>query len=112
MTEFLDYIGWIILIIGCCFIVVSAIGCIRMPDFYSRMHAAGIGDNAGCLLALLGLSILNGFNITSAKLIILGGIIILTSPTNTFALMQAAIATALKPIAKIKVNIFKDTNKL
>ncbi len=102
-----DFIGWTLLITGCCFIIIGAIGCIRMPDFYTRMQAASVSDSAGCTLALIGLAILNGMQLATVKIVILSIIILITSPTGTYALMQSAIANKLKPLGKLKTDIFK-----
>ena len=71
MISVLNYIGCSIVIIGCVFNILSAIGCIRMPNFYTQLHAAGVGDSCGSILALLGLILVNGFNLISLKIFLL-----------------------------------------
>jgi multicomponent Na+:H+ antiporter subunit G len=48
----LQICGWLFLVLGCVFIFSSAIGFIRMPDFFSKIHAIGISDSFGCPVAL------------------------------------------------------------
>ena len=50
-----DIAGWILLVLGSFFCFVGALGLIRLPDFYSRVHAAGVVDSLGAILILLGL---------------------------------------------------------
>jgi multicomponent Na+:H+ antiporter subunit G len=87
MTE----IGWIIVIIGCTFNVLSAIGVLRMPDFYTRLHASGVGESCGSIIALIGMIIINGFNFVSLKILLLIVFLLLLNPTSTHALINAGL---------------------
>ena len=91
MTLVLNYIGWSIVIIGCIFNVISAIGCIRMPNFYTQLHAAGVGDSCGSIIALLGLITVNGFNLVSLKIFLLIPILFIMNPSSTNALINAGL---------------------
>lgn len=79
------------------FVMAGSIGVLRMPDFYSRVHAAGITDTLGALLVLFGLILLAGFTLLSAKLALVGLFLLLTSPTATHAVTNAAHVAGLKP---------------
>ncbi|MGP1366811.1 MAG: monovalent cation/H(+) antiporter subunit G, partial [Schwartzia sp. (in: firmicutes)] len=57
--------------LGTIFLVGSLIGMLRLPDFYSRVHASGNSETLGVMLVLLGLSVYNGISITSAKLLLI-----------------------------------------
>ena len=73
--------------IGCFFIVVTAIGIVRFPDFYSRLHPAGKTDTVGQGFVLIGLMIYEGFSLVSIKLMIIVVFIffaILYNGTHTF----------------------------
>lgn len=98
MTMILDVMSWIFLLTGGAFCVIGAIGLVRMPDFFTRMHGASVTDTAGAGLILLGLLIQAGFTLTGAKLIVIGLLIFFTSPTATHALAKAALARGLKPL--------------
>ena len=76
--------------LGVFFLVAGAVGLIRFPDFYTRMHAAGKCDTLGSLLVLTGLAVHQGFDLTSVKLIIVAVLIFVTSPTATHAIARAA----------------------
>ena len=57
----LDIMSWILLGIGTLFLLIGAVGLIRLPDFFSRMHAAGLIDTLGAGLILAGLMIEAGW---------------------------------------------------
>ncbi|MFN7038449.1 MAG: monovalent cation/H(+) antiporter subunit G [Alphaproteobacteria bacterium] len=89
-------ISWFFLVLGGFFIITSAVGCLRLPDFYSRLHAAGIGDSCGVPMILLGIIIHNGFNQFSFKIFLLIIFLFITSPTACHALAKSAYIFNLK----------------
>ena len=48
-------LGWFFLLLGSAFCLVGTLGLMRLPDFFSRVHAASIIDSLGAILILLGL---------------------------------------------------------
>jgi multicomponent Na+:H+ antiporter subunit G len=90
--------SWACLAAGGFFCIVGAIGLIRMPDFYTRMHAASVIETLGAGLILLGLVIQAGFSLVGAKLLMLGLLIFFTSPAATHALAKAALIRGLQPL--------------
>ncbi|MBL4854714.1 MAG: monovalent cation/H(+) antiporter subunit G [Robiginitomaculum sp.] len=91
------FIAGVLMIGGVFFVLAGAIGVIRMPDFYTRMHAAGVTDTLGAELILLGLIVQAGFSQTSIKLVFIAFFLFLTSPTATHAVVGAAWQSGLKP---------------
>ncbi len=90
------------LLVGFFFIAISAIGVVRLPDFYSRLHASGMGETFGLLFSGLGLVIYecdftNGFDIMIIKLIIVFLLVFLANPIGTHILGQAAYKSGLVP---------------
>ncbi|MDP4994432.1 MAG: monovalent cation/H(+) antiporter subunit G, partial [Burkholderiaceae bacterium] len=61
MSEVLNVISWLSLAIGGIFCVIGAIGLLRMPDFFTRMHAASVIETLGAGLILFGLIIQAGW---------------------------------------------------
>ena len=51
----LDILSWPLLMAGSAFVLIGAFGILRLPDFYSRLHPAGLTDTMGAGLILLGL---------------------------------------------------------
>ena len=75
---------------GVFFLFMGALGMIRFPDFYTRMHAAGKCETLGSLLLLTGLAWAEGFTLSSVKLLVIALFIFVTSPTATHAIARAA----------------------
>jgi multicomponent Na+:H+ antiporter subunit G len=98
MSLVIDIASWILLLAGGAFCIVGAVGVLRMPDFYTRVHAASLSDNVGAGLVLLGLLLQAGFTLTAAKLLIVAALILLTSPAATHALAAAALGRGVKPL--------------
>ena len=94
----LDGLSWVLLAAGGAFCAIGALGLLRMPDFFTRMHAASVTDTLGAGLILLGLILQAGPSLASVKLIAIGLLIFFTSPTATHALARAALARGLKPM--------------
>ena len=93
----LDIMSWILLGIGTLFLLTGAVGLIRLPDFFSRMHAAGLIDTLGAGLILVGLMIEAGWSLNLAKLVLILLFLLVTSPTSSHALAHAALVHGLKP---------------
>jgi len=93
-----EIIGGILIALGAFFFVVGALGVYRMPDVFTRMHAAGISDTVGAGLLLVGMMFFAGFSLIAVKLAIILGVILFTSPIATHALAQAALHAGVEPI--------------
>ncbi len=96
--SLLDILTWLLLTAGGAFCVIGAIGMLRMPDFFTRMHAASVIDTLGAGLIILGLILQSGFSLASVKLVILGLLIFFTSPTASHSLANAALERGAKPV--------------
>lgn len=83
--------GSILLLLGSFFIFTSAVGLFRLPDVFTRLHAAGVADIFGALLMLAGVALLFASWAVAAKLALLGFFLVLASPTACHAIMQTAL---------------------
>lgn len=97
MDTVLDVLSWISIVAGGAFCIVGAIGLLRLPDVFCRMHGASIIDTMGLALILLGLALQNGFNLGLAKLAMIFVFVLFTSPTATHALARAALYAKIDP---------------
>jgi multicomponent Na+:H+ antiporter subunit G len=97
MDAVLHYASWILLASGAFFCAVGGLGILRLPDFYSRQHAAGITDTLGSALILIGLMLQSGLSLNAAKLVMILLFLISTSPVASHAIAQAAKQSGLKP---------------
>jgi multicomponent Na+:H+ antiporter subunit G len=93
-------ISGVFIAIGCFFVVVAAVGVVRFPDFYSRMHPAGKCDTLGQAMVLLGLVVHEGFSFVSVKLLLIIVFISIANPTATHAIARAAYTAGVKPWQK------------
>ncbi|MDH3692402.1 MAG: monovalent cation/H(+) antiporter subunit G [Gammaproteobacteria bacterium] len=85
------------LIAGSVFLIIGGIGLLRLPDLFTRLHAAGVTDTLGAGLILLGLMLHAGFSQSSAKLLLIVIFLLFTSPTASHALAKAARHGGLVP---------------
>ena len=102
MAEWLDIAraaaGWACLLAGSLFLLIGATGLLRLPDFWARLHAAGIIDTAGAAFLLLGMALMAGFTLATLKLALIGLFIFVTAPTATHAIANAAFTAGLRPL--------------
>ena len=98
MSATIDIASCVLLVAGGVFCIVGAIGLLRMPDFYTRVHAASVTDTLGAGLILLGLILQAGWTLVAAKLVIVGLLVFFTSPAATHSLARAALGRGLKPL--------------
>ena len=91
MEITLTVIKWFLLGSGSFLLLVGAIGVLRFPDVFTRIHAASITDTLGVTLILGGLMVQAGFTLISIKLAFILVFLYFTSPTSSHALAKAAI---------------------
>lgn len=97
MSFAADILSWACLAAGGFFCIVGALGLVRMPDLYTRMHSASVTDTMGAGLVLAGLVIQAGFTLIAVKLLMIGLLLFFTGPTATHALAKAAYARGVMP---------------
>ncbi len=97
MEQISYVLSWIFIALGCFFTVVGSLGLIRMPDVYTRMHAASVIDTTGAGFLLLGLMLQAGLSLITLKLLFILLIFFFTGPVVTHALAQAALSADIEP---------------
>lgn len=93
----LDALSWISILGGVFFMIVGAVGVVRMPDVYTRLHAAGMTDTMGAGLLLLGMCFQAGPTLVLVRLILVYAFLLFTSPIGTHALASAALSGGVEP---------------
>ena len=96
-SSILQVLSWAFILGGTFFTVVGAIGTLRFPDFWARLHAASVTDSAGVILLLAGLCLHAGWTLVTVKLIFIGVFLFITGPTSTHAIANAALVSGLRP---------------
>jgi multicomponent Na+:H+ antiporter subunit G len=95
-----------LLICGLIFFTGGAVGILRFPDFYSRLHPAGKLDTMGSFLMLIALAFFNlhhfslGALLTSLKIILIVAFLSLASPTAIHGIVDAGVRAGLAPWTK------------
>ncbi|MEL6298954.1 MAG: monovalent cation/H(+) antiporter subunit G [Pseudomonadota bacterium] len=93
----LEILSWFLIVGGSFFTLVGAIGLMRMPDLFTRLHAVSIIDTLGAMMLLLGLMIQAGPTLIAAKLAFIFVLLFFTGPVMTHAVAQAALHAGVEP---------------
>lgn len=101
----LDAISWILLAAGGLFVLVGGIGALRMPNLYTRMHAASVTDTIGAALVIGGIMVQAGLTLATIKLAAILLFLLITSPTSSYALAHAALLAGIKPDAGMAADL-------
>ncbi len=87
---------------GLFFFLGGAIGIMRMPDFYSRLHPAGKLDTLGIFAMVAGLAVYNFHHFSfetlllSIKMFLIVFFVFLSSPTATHSIVDAGMRAGLR----------------
>ena len=101
MPMVVDVLAWVCLLGGGFFSIVGAIGALRLPDVFSRMHATGMTDTMGAGLILIGLMLQTSPSLTTVRLFLILAFLWTTSPVATHALAQAALKGGVRPLLDV-----------
>jgi multicomponent Na+:H+ antiporter subunit G len=82
---------------GLFFLLVAAIGTIRLPDVFTRSHAVSLTDSLGAFCVLFGLSLYQGFGINMLKILVVLALLFLLNPVIAHATLRAAYRAGVKP---------------
>lgn len=99
----MDIIVTFLLICGLIFFAGGAVGILRFPDFYSRLHPAGKLDTMGSLFMMIALALFNLHHfslatlLTSIKIMLIMIFIFLASPTAIHGIVDAGVRAGLTP---------------
>ena len=97
MSILADIITFFCLAGGIASMAIGSYGLLKLPDLFSRMHAAGMIDTLGLGLIVVGLIIQAGLSLVSFKLFLILVFVLYTGPAVTHALAQAALSSGVKP---------------
>ena len=98
MDVVIDALSWVLLAGGGFFMLVAGVGVLRLPDVFTRLHAAGIKDTLGAALTLIGLMLQAGFTLVAVKLLLIWAFLWFTSPVASHAVARAALHAGLQPV--------------
>ena len=95
-----DILSWILLFLGGAFVLIGGIGALRLPNFYTRLHAASLTETMATILIFAGLILQAGLTLAALTLLAIMVFLLLTAPTASYALANAALQSGLRPEAK------------
>ena len=98
MDAALYILSWVLLAGGGFFCVVGAFGLLRMPDAFTRLHAASVIDTLGVGMIIAGLMVQSGLTLTTARLAIILVLVFFTSPVASHAIARSMRHRNVKPI--------------
>ena len=97
MSILIDIVSWIALVAGGLLMVTSALGMVRLPNLFTRLHAGSLADTGGVGLILLGLVLQTEPGLNTLKLLLIGFVLFLTTPAASHAVGHAALLGGLSP---------------
>jgi len=93
----LNIVAIVLIAGGVFFLTVSALGLLRLPDFYARTHAVGKSETLGSILILVGLAVYNGWELSTFKILFVMVFVLIANPTAAHAISRAALRSGLAP---------------
>ena len=97
MMLAIEVASWVFILLGSSFTIVGALGLVRMPEVFTRMHAASVIDTTGVGFLILGMCLQAGFGLVTLKLLFLMVLFVFTGPVVTHALAQACLHEGIEP---------------
>ncbi|MDE0103602.1 MAG: monovalent cation/H(+) antiporter subunit G [Bryobacterales bacterium] len=85
---------------GLFFLIVAAIGMVRLPDVYTRAHAVSLTDSLGAFFLLLGLAVHHGMSTSTLRILVVLALLYLLNPVIAHATVRAALRTGHRPVAE------------
>lgn len=105
------YIGGILLLAGAVFSLLAAIGVVRLPDLYTRMHAASKAGAVGGGLILLAVAVLSQDAAVSMRAIIGVIFLLLTTPVSAHLLARASYLSGYRPCKETLIDELASNNE-
>ena len=97
MSVMFDVASVGLLVVGAAFLLGGTVGLVRLPDLFTRAHAASKCDSAGAGSILLALVLQGGLAFGDLKLVLLVLLVLVSGPTTAHALARAGHRTGLSP---------------
>lgn len=97
MTSAIELLSGFFLLTGGMLCITGAVGLLRLPDFYSRVHAAGVTETLAAPLLLAGLMLQMEWSLDLFKVLAILILVLATNPTATHAMAKAALHGGYPP---------------
>lgn len=100
----LDVVGAALLLAGVALTVVAAVGLVRFPDVFTRMHAATKPATLGLLLVCAGAGLVVDDGGDRAKLLLVAAFQFVTAPVAAHMVGRAAYGAGVGAIGELTVD--------
>ena len=91
----INILSWVLILLGSGLVLIGSFGFFRFPDFWSRLHAASVIDSGGMILIIVGMCFQAGLTLITVKLVLIAIFLVITGPTATHAVANAASVSGL-----------------
>ncbi|MCB1788931.1 MAG: monovalent cation/H(+) antiporter subunit G [Gammaproteobacteria bacterium] len=98
MSELLDWLSFVLLLAGSVLCITGGVGLLRMPDFFARVHAAGLTETLAAPLLLSGLMLRMDWSLDLLKIVLILVFILATNPTASHSMARAALHGGCRPL--------------
>ncbi len=92
----IELVAYALLAIGAACALIGAMGIVRFPDVYNRIHANTVVVVGGVIVTLIGVSVLEGLSSYTLKIFIIALFLFLTNPVSSHAIARAAHKSGVK----------------
>jgi multicomponent Na+:H+ antiporter subunit G len=97
MADILFWVGGGFVVAGALLSILGAVGVLRFPDVYTRIHAASLTDTGAAGMMLIGMMLIAGLSLVTLKLVFVLLFVLLTTPAAANALANAAFGSGHRP---------------
>lgn len=104
MEELLRYLAALAMLIGATFSLLAAIGVLRLPDLYTRLHAASKAGAVGAGMILLAVALVSADAPVALRAILGIVFLLLSTPVSAHLLARAALKAGEKPITRTTID--------
>jgi len=92
----IELVAYVLLGIGSACALIGAMGIVRFPDVYNRIHANTVVVVGGTMMLIIGSGILGGLSVFTLKALIIALFVFLTNPVSAHAIARAAHKSGVK----------------
>ncbi len=105
MLDALHYTGYVLTSFGVLFLLLGALGILRMPDVYNRMQAGTKATTLGAVGTIMGVGLINPE--WFLKTLIISLFILLSNPISSHALARGSYRIGIKMWQKKDIDAYK-----
>lgn len=110
IVDVLQYVAAVVLVAGSAFSLLAAVGMLRLPDLYTRMHAASKAGVVGAGLILIAVALVSLDPPVVLRAILGVLFLVLTTPVSAHLLARAAYQAGIRPGPETKINDMDTSN--